>query len=41
VVPIFKIESIPSNLLLDKEGKVIAANLRGADLEIKLAEIFK
>jgi hypothetical protein len=27
--------------LLDKEGKIIAKNLRGADLEAKLEELFK
>jgi thiol-disulfide isomerase/thioredoxin len=41
VVPLYKIESIPSNLLLDKEGRVIASNLRGEQLQVKLAEIFK
>jgi thiol-disulfide isomerase/thioredoxin len=41
VVPLYKIESIPSNLLLDKDGKIIASNLRGEKLHEKLAEIFK
>jgi thiol-disulfide isomerase/thioredoxin len=41
VVPLYKIESIPHNLLLDKEGKVIASNLRGERLLTKLAEIIK
>jgi thiol-disulfide isomerase/thioredoxin len=41
VVPLYKIESIPFNLLLDKDGKVLASNLRGAELEQKLAEIYK
>jgi thiol-disulfide isomerase/thioredoxin len=41
VVPQFKIESIPFNLLLDKEGKIIASNLRGGQLMTKLAEIIK
>lgn len=40
VVPLYKIESIPSNFLLDKEGNIIASNLRGEQLQIKLAEIF-
>lgn len=39
VVPLFNIESIPYNLLLDKEGKVITANLRGEALIDKLSEI--
>ncbi len=38
---LYRIESIPSNFLLDREGKVIAVNLRGEALEAKLAEIFK
>jgi thiol-disulfide isomerase/thioredoxin len=41
VVPLYKIESIPCNYLLDKEGRIIASNLRGNQLETKLAEIFK
>ena len=40
VVPLYKIESIPYNLLLDNEGKIIAANLRGEDLQKKLAELY-
>jgi thiol-disulfide isomerase/thioredoxin len=40
VVPLYKIESIPYNLLLDKEGKVIASNLRGEELLVKLEEVF-
>ncbi|HLN55164.1 MAG TPA: TlpA disulfide reductase family protein [Bacteroidales bacterium] len=39
VVPLYKIESIPANFLLDKEGRIIATNLRGEKLEQKLAEI--
>ena len=41
VVPLYKIESIPANFLLDKEGRIIATNLRGENLDKKLAEIFK
>jgi peroxiredoxin len=40
VVPLFKIESIPANFLLDREGRIIATNLRGEMLQQKLAEIF-
>jgi peroxiredoxin len=40
VVPLYKIESIPSNLLLDKDGRIIASNLRGQQLQEKLAELF-
>lgn len=39
VVPMYNIESIPFTVLLDKDGKIIAKNLRGADLEKKLAEL--
>ena len=41
VVDLYKIQSIPCNYLLDKDGRVIAANLRGEALERKLAEIFQ
>ena len=41
VVPLYKVESIPCNYLLDKEGRIIASNLRGEQLQTKLAEIFK
>ena len=41
VVPQYKIESIPHSLLLDKEGKIIASDLRGDALEQKLSEILK
>lgn len=37
----YKVEGIPANFLLDKEGKIIGKNLRGEELSIKLAEIFK
>lgn len=40
VVPLFKIESIPANFLLDREGHIIASNLRGEKLQLKLEEIF-
>jgi thiol-disulfide isomerase/thioredoxin len=40
VVPLYKIESIPCNFLLDKDGSVIATNLRGEQLQTKLAELF-
>jgi thiol-disulfide isomerase/thioredoxin len=41
VVPIYKIESIPFNILLDKEGRIIARNLRGEELQKKLAEVYR
>ncbi|HLN20430.1 MAG TPA: TlpA disulfide reductase family protein [Bacteroidales bacterium] len=40
VVPLYKIESIPANFLLDREGRIIATNLRGERLQEKLAEVF-
>lgn len=41
VVPLYKIESIPANFLLDKDGRIIATNLRGEALQRKLEELFK
>jgi thiol-disulfide isomerase/thioredoxin len=41
VVTTYRIESIPTNFLLDREGKIIATNLRGETLQTKLAELFK
>ena len=41
VVPQYGIQGIPATYLLDKEGKVIAKNLRGIDLEKKLEEVLK
>lgn len=38
---IYSISSIPQNILVDKEGKIVAKNLRGPALEEKLAEILK
>jgi len=38
---IYNIQGIPSSLLINPEGKIIAYNLRGLNLEKKLAEIFK
>ena len=35
----YGISSIPSSLLLDPDGKIIAKNLRGEDLHIKLEEL--
>lgn len=37
----YGINSIPANLLLDPEGRIIAKDLRGQKLEDKLAELFK
>ena len=35
----FYIKAIPTNLLLDKDGRIIAKNLFGKKLQAKLAEI--
>lgn len=36
----YSVTSIPHTILLDKEGKILARNLRGADLDAKLKELF-
>ncbi|WP_457288680.1 peroxiredoxin family protein [Pedobacter sp. UYP24] len=36
----YKIESIPTNYLLSPNGKIIASNLRGEQLNLKLTEVF-
>jgi thiol-disulfide isomerase/thioredoxin len=36
----YKIQAIPASFLLDKQGKIIAKNLRGDLLEAKLSELF-
>ncbi len=38
---LFGITGIPSNLLLDKEGKIVGKNLRGQALDEKLEELLK
>ena len=37
----YGIKAIPQNLLLDPEGKIIAKNLRGEELEQKLGEVME
>lgn len=39
VVKSYNIQGIPYTVLLDKEGKILAKNLRGEELEKKLAEV--
>lgn len=41
VAVLYGIKAIPSNLLLDQQGKIIAKDLRGEDLTKKLSEIFE
>ncbi|MFK7773667.1 MAG: TlpA family protein disulfide reductase [Saprospiraceae bacterium] len=36
----YSVTSIPHTILLDKEGRILARNLRGADLDAKLKELF-
>jgi len=38
---LYGVKSIPHNVLIDKEGIIIAKNLRGEDLGAKLAELLK
>lgn len=35
----FNVRSVPANILIDKQGKIIALNLRGEELEKKLSEV--
>lgn len=41
VVPLYNIEGIPYNILVDPQGNVIARNLRGSALQAKLREILQ
>lgn len=41
VVPLYGISSIPTNMLLDPQGKVVAIGLRGPALESKLQEVLQ
>jgi len=38
---LYSVQSIPQNFLINPEGKIVAKNLRGEDLQQKLKEIFK
>ncbi|MBK8554258.1 MAG: TlpA family protein disulfide reductase [Lewinellaceae bacterium] len=37
---LYSVNSIPATVLIDREGKIIARNLRGDQLEMKLKEVF-
>jgi thiol-disulfide isomerase/thioredoxin len=37
---LFNVQSVPTNYLFDKEGKIIATNLHGRALNVKLEQIF-
>ena len=39
VAALYAITSIPANFLIDPNGKIIARDLRGDDLETKLGEV--
>ena len=41
VVNIYGVTGIPSNFLIDPEGKIVAVDLRGKKLQEKLADIFE
>lgn len=38
---LYGVQSIPANYLIDKEGKILAKDLRGQALELKLAELYQ
>jgi len=39
IAKMYKIRSIPANILLDEEGRIIAKNLRGRRLQMKMEEL--
>jgi hypothetical protein len=41
VAQIYRIQSIPTNMLVDPNGKIVARNLRGEALIAKLSQILK
>lgn len=41
VVPLYNIEGIPFNVLVDPNGKIIAQSLRGEELQQKLEQVLK
>jgi thiol-disulfide isomerase/thioredoxin len=41
VAQLYKISSIPQNMLVDPNGKIIAKNLRGEELQAKLKELLQ
>jgi alkyl hydroperoxide reductase subunit AhpC len=38
---IYNVQGIPYTVLIDKDGKIISKNLRGQELEKKIAEVLK
>jgi peroxiredoxin len=41
VAQLYQIQSIPANMLIDPDGKIIGKNLRGEELQAKLKELLK
>ena len=41
VAQLYAIQAIPQNFLIGPDGKIIAKNIRGGELENKLAELLK
>ena len=41
VAQLYHIQSIPANLLIDPNGKIIARDIRGEELQKKLKELLK
>ena len=41
VAKLYDIKAIPQNLLIDNEGKIIAKNIRGEELQTTLEQLFK
>ena len=41
IARLYNVTAIPTNFLIDGNGKIIATNLRGEELEIKLAQLLK
>ena len=38
---LYGVRSIPSTVLIDQQGKIVARNLRGDELDTKLSELLK
>lgn len=41
IVPIYQVEGIPTNFLIDKNGVILAKNLRGVELALAVDKAFK